>query len=44
MLLNTFAGDRLAYAHDLGMTKPDGTVLLALMNGKFRNWPLNDLS
>ena len=25
----------LAYAHDLGMTKPDGTVLLALMNGKF---------
>lgn len=26
----------LAYAHDLGMTKPDGTVLLAVMNGKYR--------
>jgi hypothetical protein len=44
MLLNAFACGRLAYAHDLGMTKPDGTVLLALMNGKFRNWPLNNLS
>jgi hypothetical protein len=42
MLLNTFAGDRLAYAHDLGMTQPDGTVLLALMNGKFEAWPLDD--
>jgi hypothetical protein len=36
MLLNALACGRLAYAHDLGMTKPDGTVLLALMNGKIK--------
>lgn len=29
-----FMSTTLAYAHDLGMTKPDGTVLLALMNGE----------
>jgi hypothetical protein len=34
LLTDGFGATVAAYAHDLGMTKPDGTVLLALMNGK----------